>query len=160
MDERRFTADDCLRPQLINFNQCDGVLIEDVTLLRSPFWVIHPLLSKNVTVSGVHISNDGPNGDGCDPESCDGVVIENCFFNTGDDCIAIKSGPNNDGRLWDVRRRISSYATAAWRMATEVWLSAARYPADAATCLPRTVRWTVRTSTVSSASRPIHAAAV
>ena len=100
MDERRFTADDCLRPQLINFNQCDGVLIEDVTLLRSPFWVIHPLLSKNVTVSGVHISNDGPNGDGCDPESCDGVVIENCFFNTGDDCIAIKSGRNNDGRLW------------------------------------------------------------
>lgn len=100
MDERRFSAAECLRPQLVNFNQCDGVLIEDVTLLRSPFWVIHPLLSKNVTVSGVHINNDGPNGDGCDPESCDGVVIENCFFNTGDDCIAIKSGRNNDGRQW------------------------------------------------------------
>ena len=34
----------------------------------------------------------------CDPESCDRVLIENCFFNTGDDCIAIKSGRNNDGR--------------------------------------------------------------
>lgn len=100
MDERRFTAADCLRPQLVNFNQCDGVLIEDVTLLRSPFWVLHPLLCKNVVVRGVHINNDGPNGDGCDPESCDGVLIENCFFNTGDDCIAIKSGRNNDGRLW------------------------------------------------------------
>ena len=101
MKERQFTAKDGLRPQLINTYDCDGVLIENVTLLRSPFWVIHPLLCKNVTVRGVHINNDGPNGDGCDPESCDGVLIENCFFNTGDDCIAVKSGRNNDGRLWN-----------------------------------------------------------
>lgn len=99
--ERRFGPKDGLRPQLINFHTCDGILIEGVTLLDSPFWVIHPLLSKNLTVRGVHINNDGPNGDGCDPESCDGVLIENCFFNTGDDCIAIKSGRNNDGRVWD-----------------------------------------------------------
>ncbi len=101
MKERRFGAEDGLRPQLINLYLCDGILIENVTLLRSPFWVIHPLLSKNITVRGVHINNDGPNGDGCDPESCDGVLIENCFFNTGDDCIAVKSGRNNDGRLWN-----------------------------------------------------------
>ena len=98
MDERRFGPTDGLRPQMINLNQCEGILIEDVTLLRSPFWVIHPLLSKDVTVRGVHVNNDGPNGDGCDPESCDRVLIEGCFFNTGDDCIAIKSGRNNDGR--------------------------------------------------------------
>ena len=99
MDERRFTKEDGLRPQLINFNQCERILIEDdITLLRSPFWVIHPLLSTDITVRGVHINNDGPNGDGCDPESCDRVLIENCYFNTGDDCIAIKSGRNNDGR--------------------------------------------------------------
>ena len=101
MKERQFTAKDGLRPQLINTYDCDGVLIENVTLLRSPFWVIHPLLCKNVIVRGVHINNDGPNGDGCDPESWDGVLIENCFFNTGDDCIAVKSGRNNDGRLWN-----------------------------------------------------------
>ncbi len=101
MDDRRFGPEDGLRPQLINFNQCDGVLVEDVTLLRSPFWVIHPLLSKSITVRRVKINNDGPNGDGCDPESCDGVLIEDCFFNTGDDCIAIKSGRNMDGRLWN-----------------------------------------------------------
>ena len=98
MDERRFGPTDGLRPQMINMNQCEGILIEDVTLLRSPFWVIHPLLSKDITVRGVHINNNGPNGDGCDPESCDRVLIENCYFNTGDDCIAIKSGRNNDGR--------------------------------------------------------------
>ena len=98
MDERKFGPKDGLRPQMINLNQCDGILIEDITLLRSPFWVIHPLLSTDITVRGVHINNDGPNGDGCDPESCDRVLIENCYFNTGDDCIAIKSGRNNDGR--------------------------------------------------------------
>ena len=71
--------------------------VEDVTLLRSPFWVIHPLFCESLTVRGVHIQNDGPNGDGCDPESCKNVLIEDCFFDTGDDCIAIKSGRNRDG---------------------------------------------------------------
>ncbi|MDE5740384.1 MAG: glycoside hydrolase family 88 protein, partial [Bacteroidaceae bacterium] len=95
---RTFHETDGLRPQLVGFNQCERILIEDVTLLCSPFWVIHPLKCKDVTVRRVHINNDGPNGDGCDPESCDRVLIEDCFFNTGDDCIAIKSGRNRDGR--------------------------------------------------------------
>ena len=96
--ERTFGQKDGLRPQLVNFTQCQRILIENVTLLDSPFWVIHPLKSQDITVRGVHINNDGPNGDGCDPESCDRVLIENCYFNTGDDCIAIKSGRNRDGR--------------------------------------------------------------
>ncbi len=96
--ERTFGPTDGLRPQLVNFNECQRVLMEDITLLRSPFWVIHPLKSTDITVRRVKMINDGPNGDGCDPESCDRVLIENCFFNTGDDCIAIKSGRNRDGR--------------------------------------------------------------
>jgi len=96
--ERTFGPENGLRPQLICFNECQRVLIEDVTLLDSPFWVIHPLKSTDVIVRRVHINNAGPNGDGCDPESCDRVLIEDCFFNTGDDCIAIKSGRNRDGR--------------------------------------------------------------
>lgn len=99
--DRRFTAADCLRPQLVHFLECEKVLIENLTFLRSPFWVLHPTLCKSVTVRGVHVINDGPNGDGCDPESCDGVIIEDSFFNTGDDCIAVKSGRNNDGRRWN-----------------------------------------------------------
>lgn len=91
-----------MRPQLVNIYNCENVLIEGVTLLRSPFWVIHPLLCKNLTVRNVKIDNDGPNGDGCDPESCKNVLIEGCYFNTGDDCIAIKSGRNADGRKWDI----------------------------------------------------------
>ena len=96
--ERVFGPKDGLRPQLVNFNWCERILLEDVTLLRSPFWVIHPLHSTDITVRRVKMINDGPNGDGCDPECCDRVLIEDCFFNTGDDCIAIKSGRNRDGR--------------------------------------------------------------
>ena len=96
--ERCFGPQDGLRPQLVSFNKCEGILLEDVTLLRSPFWVIHPLHSTDITVRRVKMINDGPNGDGCDPECCDRVLIEDCFFNTGDDCIAIKSGRNRDGR--------------------------------------------------------------
>ena len=98
VEQRIFGKGKGLRPQMLNFMECEGVLIEDVTILDSPFWVIHPLLSKNITIRGVKVENEGPNGDGCDPESCNGVLIENCFFNTGDDCIAIKSGRNADGR--------------------------------------------------------------
>ena len=96
--ERIFTEKDRLRPQLVSFNKCEGILLQDVTLLRSPFWVIHPLHSTDITVRRVKMINDGPNGDGCDPECCDRVLIEDCFFDTGDDCIAIKSGRNRDGR--------------------------------------------------------------
>ena len=96
------TPDDGLRPQLINLYACRRVLIEDVTLLNSPFWVIHPLFCESLTVKGVHVYNRGPNGDGCDPESCKNVLIEDCTFDTGDDCIAIKSGRNQDGRRWNI----------------------------------------------------------
>ena len=99
VEERVLTPEDGLRPQLINFYRCENVLIEDVTLTRSPFWVIHPLMCTGLTVRGVQIHTfGGPNCDGCDPESCRNVLIENCFFDTGDDCIAIKSGRNADGR--------------------------------------------------------------
>ena len=100
-DERKFGMGQGLRPQLINFVRSERILIKDVKMINSPFWVIHPLLCKNITVDGVYIWNEGPNGDGCDPEACENVLIQNCIFHTGDDCIAIKSGRNNDGRLWN-----------------------------------------------------------
>lgn len=102
ISERIFNKVNPMRPQSVNFMNCERVLIQDVTLLRSPFWVLHPCLCTDVIVRGVKVINDGPNGDGCDPESCNRVLIENCIFQTGDDCIAIKSGRNKDGRMWNV----------------------------------------------------------
>jgi len=74
------------------------VLIDGVTIQNSPMWEIHPVLCRNVIIQNVHINSHGPNNDGCDPESCSDVLIKNSSFDTGDDCIAIKSGRNADGR--------------------------------------------------------------
>lgn len=96
--ERMFAAGSYLRPQFIQPYRCRNVLIEGVTIVHSPMWEIHPVLCENVTVRAVTIATHGPNNDGCDPESCRDVLIEGCTFDTGDDCIAIKSGRNADGR--------------------------------------------------------------
>ncbi len=103
--DRIFTEHDELRPQFMQFYQCNRILVEGVTLNNAPFWLLHPLMSKNIVVRGVNLDSHGPNNDGCDPESCENVLIEDCIFNTGDDCIAIKSGRNNDGRAWALPSR-------------------------------------------------------
>lgn len=98
VERRVFGENAYLRPQFIQPYKCKNVLIEGVKIVDSPMWEVHPVLCENVTVRKLYISSHGPNNDGCDPESCKDVLIEDCFFDTGDDCIAIKSGRNNDGR--------------------------------------------------------------
>lgn len=102
VEQRIFGEGHYLRPQFIQPYKCKNVLIEGVKIVDSPMWEIHPVLCENVTVRKVWISSHGPNNDGCDPESCKDVLIEDCFFDTGDDCIAIKSGRNEDGRRINV----------------------------------------------------------
>ncbi|MBI4875916.1 MAG: glycoside hydrolase family 28 protein [Acidobacteria bacterium] len=100
--KRVFGEGSYLRPNFVQPYRCKNVLIEGVTILNSPMWELHPTLCRNVAVRGVKVSSHGPNNDGCDPESCADVLIEDCVFDTGDDCIALKSGLNNDGRRVDV----------------------------------------------------------
>lgn len=98
VSERVFGEGSFLRPNFIQPYRCRNVWIEGITIRNSPMWEIHPVLSTNVIVRGVTIDSHGPNNDGCNPESCRDVLIERCSFDTGDDCIALKSGRNNDGR--------------------------------------------------------------
>lgn len=98
VEERIFGEGHYLRPNFFEPHNCRNVLLEGVTFLRSPMWEVNPVLCTNVIIRGLTISTHGPNNDGCDPESCKDVLIEDCLFDTGDDCIAIKSGRNNDGR--------------------------------------------------------------
>lgn len=102
VEQRIFGAGSYLRPQFIQPYKCKNVLIEGVKVVDSPMWEIHPVLCENVIVRKVWISSHGPNNDGCDPESCKDVLIEDCTFDTGDDCIAIKAGRNEDGRRLNV----------------------------------------------------------
>lgn len=98
VSERVFGEGHQLRPLFIQPFECENVLIQGVTFTNAPFWVIHPIKCNYVRVDGVTVNSHGPNNDGCDPEYSKNVHITNCTFNTGDDCIAIKSGRNNDGR--------------------------------------------------------------
>jgi len=100
--QRIFGEGHLLRPNFIQPYRCTNVLIEGVRIVRSPMWEINPVLCRNVTVRGVEIDSHGPNNDGCDPESCDGMLIADCTFSTGDDCIAVKAGRNRDGRRVNV----------------------------------------------------------
>ncbi|MEO9475762.1 MAG: glycoside hydrolase family 28 protein [Cyclobacteriaceae bacterium] len=98
VSERIFGVDSYLRPQFFQPYKCERVLVQGVTFTNSPMWIMHPTLCNHVIIDGVSVISHGPNSDGCDPESSKNVWIKNCLFDTGDDCIAIKSGRNHDGR--------------------------------------------------------------
>jgi polygalacturonase len=98
IEERVFGDKSALRPQFIQFFDCKNILIEGLTIHRSPYWIVHPIYCENVFVERLTIRSHGPNNDGCDPEYSRNVLIRDCLFDTGDDCIAIKSGRDEDGR--------------------------------------------------------------
>jgi polygalacturonase len=98
VEERIFGKDSGLRPVFVQPYHCKNILIEGVTFRDAPMWFLNPVLCHNVTIRSVTMIGLGPNNDGCDPESCKDVLIEGCYFDTGDDCIAIKAGRDNDGR--------------------------------------------------------------
>jgi polygalacturonase len=95
--ERVFGAGHFLRPNMIQFYNCQNVLISDVTIVDPAMWTVHPVLCTNVLVRDVTVHSLLFNTDGCDPESCFNVVITGCRFDTNDDCVAIKSGRDEDG---------------------------------------------------------------
>jgi polygalacturonase len=66
--------------------------------VNSPFWIIHPIFSKHITIRNVHIESMVLQNDGVDIDSSSYVLIENCTFRTGDDAVAIKSGRDEEGR--------------------------------------------------------------
>jgi polygalacturonase len=96
--QRVFGEGHFLRPVFIQPVRSRNILVDGVTIINSPMYELNPLYCTNVTFRNVKIDSHGPNNDGCDPDSCVDVLIENCSFSTGDDCIAIKSGRNHDGR--------------------------------------------------------------
>lgn len=86
------------RPRLINVSNSENVIIADITVQHGPSWNIHMIYSKNVVTYGCNFYSENVwNGDGWDPDSSEDCTIFDCTFNTGDDCIAIKSGKNPEG---------------------------------------------------------------
>ena len=89
-----------LRPQMILPLNCTNVLLEDFCIAESPpMWSLHLAYCENVIIRRVTINAaDGPNNDGIVIDSSRNVIVEDCALHTHDDCIALKSGLNEDGR--------------------------------------------------------------
>ena len=85
-----------MRPDLMQFNNCKNILLEDFKIRSSPFWCVHLLESEDIVVRGIDVSAHGRNNDGIDIETCRNVLVENCRFDQGDDAVVIKSGRNQD----------------------------------------------------------------
>lgn len=103
VEQRVFgTREDAVRPSFVSFVDCRNILLEGFTIGSGPNWTIHPVYCENIIIRRVNVDTDGPNNDGVDPDSCRNVLIEYCTFSTGDDCVVLKSGYNQDG--WRVNR--------------------------------------------------------
>jgi polygalacturonase len=100
---RVFGVGHFLRPCMIQLIGCTDVLLQGYQVRAAPFWLHNPINCRNVVLRKVDMASLGPNSDGFDPECCDHVLVEGCAFNTGDDCIAIKAGKNNDTQFGSTR---------------------------------------------------------
>ncbi len=98
LSERNFGDGFFLRPQLMQFYECENILLENFSLINSPFWCIHFLKSSNITARGIRFDSQNANNDGFDPEYSKNILIENIHFNNSDDNVAIKAGRDNEGR--------------------------------------------------------------
>ena len=96
--DRIFGEGHYLRPQLIQFINSKNILVENVQIEDSPFWCIHLLKSKSITIRGVKYNAYNNNNDGIDPEYSSDILIENILFDNADDNVAIKAGRDNEGR--------------------------------------------------------------
>ena len=106
VSRRVFGIGHYLRPCMIELINCSNVLLKGYQVNQAPFWQHHPVHCTKVEIDGVHMDSMGPNSDGFDPEACDTLLVHHCTFNTGDDCIAIKSGKNLDTQYGPTRNML------------------------------------------------------
>jgi len=105
VEERIFGEWHYLRPHMIQFYECENLLVEDVTITDSPFWCLHFIYSGNITVRGVTYNAHNLNNDGIDPECSENILIEDVTFNNRDDNIAIKAGRDLEARTLGIPSR-------------------------------------------------------
>ncbi len=85
------------RPCVIEPIHCTDIRLEDFSATQARMWTIHPTWCENIVAKNLNIRSTTGNGDGIDLDSCKHAQIENCDIDTGDDCIALKSGRGMEG---------------------------------------------------------------
>ena len=81
-------------PALLEFINCKNVRVEDCDTQQFGMWSTHPVYCEDVTFKNVSFKSGA---DGIDVDSCKRVIIDGCYFETGDDSISLKSGLGAEG---------------------------------------------------------------
>ncbi|MBN1377668.1 MAG: glycoside hydrolase family 28 protein [Gammaproteobacteria bacterium] len=97
VENRVFAEGTYLRPSIIQFFDAKRVLLEDYTVVNSPFWINHLVYTDHAVVRNLNVASLYGNNDGVDVDSSRYVLIENNIFRTGDDSVVVKSGRDLDG---------------------------------------------------------------
>ena len=84
-------------PVLFEPIECNDVHLADFSTHQTRMWSIHPTYCHDVLAERLTIRSNTGNGDGIDVDSCNGVTIDRCDIDTGDDAVAIKSGRGMEG---------------------------------------------------------------
>jgi polygalacturonase len=89
-----------LRPDLLHFVQCSGVLVDGPTFENSPRYHIHPVQCEDLIIRNLNVLTQwyAQNGDGIDLSSCRNAVVYNSTLDVGDDGICLKPGNVADGQ--------------------------------------------------------------
>lgn len=89
---RKFGKGHSLRPDLIAFVECSRVALSGVTIQNAPFWLLHPVLCRDVTIRNCRVKSEGYDQVGIGLESSENVLIDSCAFGGVDDGVKILSG--------------------------------------------------------------------
>ena len=97
---------DLLRCHFMEFYFCSDVVVEDMRILNSSMWTLRPSYSQRLSFRRLTILGDTTgvnhhNTDGFDPWASKDVSFTDSYYEAGDDCVAVKSGKNNDPRPWE-----------------------------------------------------------
>ena len=93
---------------VICLRNTDNIYMKDIKVRQSAFWCIHPIYCNDISINNITVNtkyNESGerygnifNGDGIDLDSCKGVYVFHSFISSQDDCLAVKSGMDEEGR--------------------------------------------------------------
>lgn len=122
------------RPRIVHLRACENIVVRDVTLSNSASWVQSYQSCKNMVIDGITVDSrenkdiekeryadvPGRNTDGLDLIDCEQVRISNCFINSGDDAICLKSlSPGEACRAITITNCVVSSNASGIKIGTE-----------------------------------------
>jgi parallel beta-helix repeat protein len=111
------------RPRMIQFTDCDRIMVKNIRLQNSTAWVQDYKNCSNIIIDSIHVfSNTFWNNDGIDLTDCKNARITNCLINAADDGICLKSSDRNSRceNIYIANCKVRSSASAV-KFGTASW---------------------------------------